>query len=86
MHLRVVPDANHNERADGHYVRAEATCRPPQLGGGRSLVGRKRSHKIDSEESVFCGGELTAYAERVYARENGRQGFSFLVGSMDWRR
>lgn len=59
---------NHNERADGHYVRAEATCRPPQLGGGRSLDGRKRSHEIDPEGTVSCGGELTAHAERVYSR------------------
>ncbi len=77
---------NHNERADGHYVRAEATCRSPQLGGGRSLDGRKRFHEFDSEGSVSWDGELTAYAERVYLRGCGRQRFSLLVGGMDWRR
>lgn len=77
---------NHNERADGHYVRAEATCRSPQWCGDRSLNGRKRFHEIVSEEVVSWDGELTAYAERVYSRKCGRQRFSFWVGCMDWRR
>ena len=58
----------------------------PRSCGCRSLDGRKRSHKTDSEGSVFCGGELTANAERVYSRKSGRQRFSFVVVSMDWRR
>jgi hypothetical protein len=50
------------------------------------LEGRTRAHETASEEAASCGGELTAYAERVYARRCGRQSVLILVGSMDWRR
>jgi hypothetical protein len=76
----------HDERADGHYVRAEATCRSAAYAALRFLIRRERSDEIGSEEPVSWDGELTAYAERVSSRGRGRQVVFFLMGSMDWRR
>lgn len=66
----------HDERADGHFSKVSkrhAGVLPS--GRRRSWKRRERSHEIDSEGSVSCGGELTANAERVYSRGCGRQRF-----------
>jgi hypothetical protein len=88
MHSRVVPGcAITTKGLTGTFEK----CRSDMLvirdfAGCWSLDGRERLHKTDSGGSVFCGGELTANAERVYSRKSGRQRFSFVVVSMDWRR
>ena len=87
MHSRVVPGCIITTKGlTGTMYVSKRLAGRAHLRGGRFLNRRKRSHEIGSEESVSWGGELTAYAERVYSRFNGRQRFSFLVGCMDWRR
>ncbi len=87
MHSRVVPGCAITTKG---LTGTSEKCRSdmPALAIEREPVldRRKRSQKTVSEELVFCGGELTADAERVYSRYGGRQRFFFWVGSMDWRR
>ncbi len=88
MHSRVVPGcAITTKGLTGTFEKCRSDMPATRNPAGRwSLDGRKRLHKTDSEGSVFCGGELTANAERVYSRKCVRQRFSFVVVSMDWRR
>lgn len=88
MHSRVVPGcAITTKGLTGTFEKCRSDMLMIRVLTRSSVLGRrKRSHEIDSEGSVSCDGELMANAERVYSHGCGRQGFSFEVGSMDWRR